>query len=189
MKIIFLDIDGVLTTPDSCWGLIKDKLALIGQIVFSTEAKIVITSSWAVGCKTAEEFIEKTFSKDMRDSLFVKSIIDVTEQAEYWDDTRGKQIERWLGKHEDEVENYVIIDDDADFLDEQLFSFVQTDTFEGITEREVKLAIKLLKKQRIDEPSRLNNVLLYKRFLANPTVEKKDNYYKLLREYYFKTEI
>lgn len=49
-KIIFLDIDGVLATPeylkDGLWGLHPEKQKLLGEILSQTDAQIVLSSSW-----------------------------------------------------------------------------------------------------------------------------------------------
>ena len=46
MKIIFLDIDGVISTEKSHYVLDKDACDLLGKIIDATDAKIVISSSW-----------------------------------------------------------------------------------------------------------------------------------------------
>ena len=46
MKIIFLDFDGVITTPASRGCLSAQKMQLVKKIVDATGAKIVISSSW-----------------------------------------------------------------------------------------------------------------------------------------------
>lgn len=46
MKVVFLDFDGVITTPKSKCKLDPEKMALIGRIIDATDAKIVISSSW-----------------------------------------------------------------------------------------------------------------------------------------------
>ena len=56
MKIIFLDVDGVLnnentkaSAPSGCMG-VDDKLtSILAQIVMETDAKIVLTSDWKIG--------------------------------------------------------------------------------------------------------------------------------------------
>ena len=49
-KIIFLDIDGVLATPeylkDGLWALNPDKQEMLGKILSETNADIVLSSSW-----------------------------------------------------------------------------------------------------------------------------------------------
>lgn len=58
------------------------------------------------------------------------------------------------------IESYVILDDDSDMLESQLCNFVQTDTFEGITSREVKLCIQLLNNEIVRNPIRMNLPLI-----------------------------
>ena len=58
-----------------------------------------------------------------------------------------------------EVENYVIIDDDSDMLDEQLYHFVQTNFEDGITDTEVNRVIKILNKKYIQNLLALNFVI------------------------------
>lgn len=165
-KYIFIDFDGVITTPTSRWCIDPNKVKHIESIIQTTGAKLVISSSWSVGSRNAEEFVSKVFglfsdlTKDVvKDSIFINSIIDVTD---HMGSARGDEIQRWLDSHE--VDSYVIIDDEDDMLEEQLFNFVQTDSYEGITEREVHLAIDVLNNKRINAPFRLNRPLLFKRY-------------------------
>lgn len=166
-RIIFLDIDGVLATTYSHYNVDPQKVKLLEDIIKATDAKIVVSSSWSVGCRNAEEFIERDFrgfferkTKEItEDSLFIKSIIDVTD---HMGSARGDEIQRWLDAHEDEVESYVIIDDDIDMLEEQLFHFVQTDGWYGLSDRTVFLAIQVLKNEKVISPLRLNMELMYK---------------------------
>ena len=50
MKVIFLDVDGVLTSEDYLNGvefdLSEEKIKLLKKIVEQTNAKIVLSSSW-----------------------------------------------------------------------------------------------------------------------------------------------
>ena len=49
-NIIFLDIDGVIATPETIingnWDLTPSKQELLKTIIDKTDAKIVLTSSW-----------------------------------------------------------------------------------------------------------------------------------------------
>jgi hypothetical protein len=160
MKIIFLDFDGVITTCNSKWNIDLDKLSLLDKIIQQTDAKIVVTSSWKHGCKNVEDFKEKIHTrrcaKNAKEQTpfakFVDQIYDITDGCGY----RGDEVETYLNNHKEEIESYVILDDDDDFKEEQLFNFVQTDTYEGITEREVKLCISILNNIKIPNPIRLN---------------------------------
>lgn len=185
LRVIFLDYDGVITWPGSKWNVDPQKVKLLEEILEATGAKIVISSSWRIGCKDGEDFVNKMFttwrksvSKEDRNSLFIQSIIDVTD---HMGSARGDEIQRWLDAHEDEVESYVIIDDDNDMLEEQLFHFVQTDGWYGLSDRTVHLAIQVLKNEKIISPIRLNMDLVYRWSLKCSGLQS--NIEKLLMEY------
>lgn len=186
MSIIFLDFDGVISTSESKWHLDPEKVALVEQIISATDAKIVVSSSWRGNSKSREEFISKLFNRYKRlteciseDSLFIKSIYDVTDRN---GSARGDEIQRWLDAHDKEVDTYVILDDDGDMLDNQLLCFVQTDGWEGITSREVKLAIQVLKNEKVINPIRMNHELIWRwRLKRSQGIET--NIMQLLAEY------
>lgn len=161
MKVIFLDIDGVVSTFDCKWQLDINKLLLLHDIIDDTDAKIVISSSWRHGCKDLDELANKfrTFRlprllQNTIDDIFIKYIVGMTSNG----GNRGEEIKQYLETHND-IESYVILDDDSDMLDEQLFNFVQTDGFEGITTREVKLCKSILMGKKVINPIRLNYTL------------------------------
>ncbi len=166
-RIIFLDFDGVIDGWWSKYNLDPKKIALVEEIIKTTDAKIVVSSSWSVGCRNAEEFIERDFSgyfkrkttEISRESLFIESIIDVTD---HMGSSRGDEIQRWLDAHEDEVESYVILDDDSDMNEDQLFNFISVDGWYGISHRTVSLAIQILKNEKVVNPIRLNTELMFK---------------------------
>ena len=189
LKIIFLDFDGVISTPDYHWSLEPSKVQLLEELIKETNAKIVVSSSWSTGSQTGEQFIEKMFGKwkeitgphvtPEKNKIFKDAIIDVTD---HMGNDRGDEIQRWLDAHKDEVDSYVIFDDDPDILDEQLFNFVQTDGFEGLTSREIKLAKLILNKQKVAQPVRLNWVLMIKWYDRN--AGRASNIDELLTSYH-----
>ena len=197
MKILFLDFDGVITTYHSGWRISIEKLLLIDKIVQSTNAKIVITSSWKLGFRTVEEFKNdldnKRCTRDVKGETpfekFVEQIYDITDNSGPW---RGDEIQRYLYLHKDDIESYVILDDDNDMLDEQLFNFVQTDSYDGIGQREADLCISVLNNKRIPNPIRLNNELMFRWRINNYDkdtiieMKEKNNIEKMLKEYYNK---
>lgn len=185
LRVIFLDIDGVLSHFKSRWNIDPKKVALLEEVLKDTGAKIVVSSSWRVGCRDGKDFVDKMFtswrsqvSAQKRDSLFIESIIDVTDHRGC---ARGDEIQRWLDAHEDEVETYVILDDDNDMLEEQLFNFVQTDGWYGMSDRTVALATQILNGEKIISPIRLNTELLTKWRLKLAGVST--NIEELLTEY------
>lgn len=190
MKVIFLDFDGVISTYEKGMNLDPEKVVLLEEILSSTGAKIVVTSSWRVGTRNAYEFVEKLFNfhrsrdKVSNVSLFVDSIYDVTDTM---GNDRGEEVQRWLDAHEDQIGQYVILDDENEYLDEQLFNFVQVDHYEGLTHREVKLCIKMLNGERIEFPSRLNKELTFRRMLRYRDMENfHNNIDELTSEYFMK---
>ena len=190
LKIIFLDFDGVISTHEKGMNLDTEKVALLEVILYATNAKIVVTSSWRVGARNAEEFVEKLFnfhrSKDKVDKcpLFVNSIYDVTDTM---GNDRGEEVQRWIDAHEDQIEQYVILDDENEYSDEQLFNFVQTDEYEGLTIREAKLCIKMLSGERIEFPTRMNRELTFRRMLKYRDMENfHNNIDELTTEYFMR---
>lgn len=173
MKVIFLDIDGVLNSWASCYKITTEKLQLLNNLIEQTGAKIVISSSWRIGSKDVKEFLDKNFSKrtfrldNFKDAtnrecieniFYNDNIIGLTDT---FGPNRGDEIQRWLDSHGN-IETYVILDDDSNMLDSQLENFVQTDTYYGITDREIHLATLILTKQFVPNKIRLNHELYYR---------------------------
>jgi diphthamide synthase subunit DPH2 len=113
---IFLDIDGVLRThkSDLEWSLqlgvpiplsVYDRrfdrkiVSYINEVVGYTRAKIVITSTWRV--KHSLEELKQIF----RDNGINAEIVGKTDIGL----NRGEEIEQYIS--ENEIENYVVIDD------------------------------------------------------------------------------
>ena len=181
MKIIFLDIDGVLNgynfwnqlgwrlvcvinnkklkqwyrEVSEPFGIHTPKFKRLVKIVRKTGAKIVVSSSWRFG------LFSKSLSED--DYMFwylIKKynleVIGYTPCSH--DGRRNKEILMWLSKHEDEVEKFVILDDERYdlecFADKEL---VQTSSVKkgqmikghwqettGLRNKHVRKAIKIL---------------------------------------------
>lgn len=129
MKVLFLDVDGVLNIfrdyetigNDIMFFKINRRcLERLHRIIKDTGCKLVLSSSWRVlrdGRKTLEKIGELKFIGETDDDGI----------------HRGKQIKRWLDAHP-EVENFCILDDDGDMLLSQQAHFVQTDPEFGLTE-------------------------------------------------------
>lgn len=166
MKIIFLDIDGVISTQKSHYALDKDACDLLGKIIDATDAKIVISSSWRRN--TVEDTKEElTTVRPLVPFPFpyADRIIGVTirayayvMQGVHLGIPRGVEIKQWIDTHihsdngkdwnhkEVGVDfNYVILDDDSDMLLEQAEHFIKTDTYLGLSENDAEQAIKILK--------------------------------------------
>lgn len=164
-KVIFLDFDGVVSTHKYKFHLDPSKVKMVNSICLFASAKIIVSSSWKMGCTDVAHFkdwMEKAFlTQEIRErnrevfDEFLNNIFDITNGV---GSMRGDEIRDYLLKH-DQIEHYVILDDDSDMLEEQLFNFVQTDTYEGITQREVGLCDTILHGEEVINPIRLNLVL------------------------------
>ena len=151
MKVIFLDIDGVVNcmyTKQRLRGIIfvdPRKIQLVKGIVDATGALIVLTSTWRSGWYDIDNHVNSQNATDfisLRDE-FNKVGLDFFDKTERSNDGyRGKEISMWLENHP-EVTNYVIIDDDTDIKPHGL-KFIQTSWQKGICQKHVIKAIKIL---------------------------------------------
>lgn len=158
MKIIFLDVDGVLNTKytkerfEGYAGIDDKRMEYLKQIVDATDGKIVISSTWRLGYnKDGHELHE--FGEYLKDKFAEHDleIYDITPDLKRNGLYRGQEIKAWLAKHED-VENFIIFDDENfDFSYEKLGSkWIQTQYYRGdggIQPKHVKRAIKMLNGQ------------------------------------------
>lgn len=142
MKIIFLDIDGVLNCygdfkkPDEIYVLNKLMIRRFHRIVKQTGAEVVLSSTWRLYDKHMAYLRENNVN-------FIDVTIDLKVPYSIRYGRRGAEIEVWLKEHKD-VERYVILDDVWDFLDEQRPFFIQTDWCNGLLLKHVKQAINIL---------------------------------------------
>lgn len=131
MKVLFLDIDGVLNSTKTCVAFggypmelhhieafDKAAIRLIQRLCDSAGVQVVLSSAW----RLSHDF------KDVGKALDLP-IIDRTPSLL---GPRGLEINAWLSNHP-EVEAFAIIDDDSDMLPDQLPRFVQTNNREGMT--------------------------------------------------------
>ena len=165
IKIIFLDIDGVLATSeylkDGLWALNPEKQKLLGKLLINTNAKIVLSSSWRLATldQTKEHMKAEGF-------LFVFALIGVTIRAYQYLERgtgvhlsipRGVEIKQWIDTniHSDNGKNwdrkklgvdftYVILDDESDMLLEHKNNFIKINGEIGLTDDNVDMAIKIL---------------------------------------------
>jgi len=144
IKIIFLDIDGVLNYINS-EILDENCLYNLEEIVRQTNAKIVITSTW----KQFWEHPKLEFHK-YKISLVSKlkqHNMEIYDFAPNLKRHRTKEVQQWLKEHVD-IESFVVIDDWAfDFKLEMKDNFVQTCWYDkGLEENHRNKAIEILMK-------------------------------------------
>lgn len=137
MKVIFLDVDGVLNSSQDGFTIklgTSKHLELLKQIVEKTDAKIVLSSSWRISNKT-KLFIENKLNE------YGMSIISTTPDL---GSSRGEEIESWLRETTDFIESFVILDDGPDMEEYTHTRLVQTNRDMGLQETDVIKAINIL---------------------------------------------
>lgn len=133
MKLIFLDIDGVLNSyatrppekPSGLFGMHKELVDRLNEITKHTEALVVVSSTWR---------ISERWRKTMKENG-IKRVLARTPVMR--GEIRGKEIEAFLRGHFPKPENYVILDDDSDFLPDQMPHHFKTSIFEGGLTQEI----------------------------------------------------
>ncbi len=171
MKVIFLDIDGVLNTIrhngkmgkvgghvlDTSRGTVHpynfdcEAIQNLNHVTDTTGAKIVISSNWRYSFGTRSDL-------DVLRGYFkycgVKGeIISRTPMPHEMDESliveaipRGLEIQYWLDRNSRgnwTVDGFVIVDDNAD-MDHLMDKLVRTDPVCGITEKDAKSMIEQL---------------------------------------------
>jgi hypothetical protein len=145
MKVIFLDIDGVLNcdkTPNPRkfpYIIEKKLLARLNGLLERTTAKVVLLSSWRcdpVGLLAARHY----------EVPFIDVCPDKPKSP------RGKEMQKWLSDHPG-VTRFAIIDDEDDGLDD--LPLFQPSCKTGLTAEIVKGVEKYLS-GKTDETMRLN---------------------------------
>ena len=158
MKIIFLDIDGVLNSvmydaareERADTRIDMSRVKLLADIVNATDAKIVLSSTWREDwdkspelCGDDGEYINRCLAK------YGLSIIDKTPYLSYSDD-RTLEILDWLARHRGEVENFVILDDINCGWGELCSRVVITNPYGyGLEEAHVQKALDILNEENL----------------------------------------
>lgn len=158
MKVIFLDIDGVLNcrfTREKYRGypfVMGRKIEMIKHLVEETGARIVLSSSWRKGWYDMQSGRIKTIETELYIALrnelqnYLLEIMDYTPVIA--NNKRGEEIEQWLREWDGEpIESFVILDDmNGQYLRPHANRLVRTSINEGLQTVHVELAKKILEK-------------------------------------------
>lgn len=155
MKVIFLDMDGVINSiaywkqrnvvasHRSVFDRHLDEidpvaLSRLNTLVEKSDAKLVLSSSWREthSCKEIElMFLEIGWRQ---------TTVPFIGATPYLRGKRGEEVDHWLERNTS-VKQYVILDDDSDFTSEQKEShFVHTSWETGLLDEHVEKAIQIL---------------------------------------------
>lgn len=154
MKLIFLDIDGVLNTPKTaiCHGdarplkpetwkkLDSYGISMLKRLCHETGANVVLSSAWRMFVDFAN------FGRCLDIPIIGKT-------PALFNVFRGDEIKHFLDHQTEDIESYVIFDDDSDTLPSQLKHFIKVDGKNGISVDDYYKAIRILNNQfDIDVP-------------------------------------
>lgn len=160
MKVLFLDIDGVINSYDNIhtrlkqfrenkipnrdqFGALFDKKCIkyLDLIIKETNCKIVISSSWRrVGLKKMKEmWITRELPGEIIDITPKRIRTEILAKFK-GGITRGSEIQQWI--EDNHPYSYCIVDDDDDMLPHQ--NFVKTNTYNGLDIKATKKIIKIL---------------------------------------------
>ncbi|MCB2290892.1 hypothetical protein LGK97_14185 [Clostridium sp. CS001] len=157
MKVIFLDIDGVLNSEEflkinQSEMIDRNSVAILKSLIDKTGAVIVMSSGWRLWFD--DNMMPKDgYSQCLYDVLceFNIKIFDKTPDfsteeirtKKTFSHVKSKEIIAWLSKHEN-VYKYVVLDD-LDLKNEEINShLVRTNAQVGITEDDAKSAIVMI---------------------------------------------
>jgi len=152
MKVIFLDVDGVLNY-NACWKRkenwnqgwrVWDQECInqLNRIIKETGAKIVVSSDWRL---SQDSYDELEFNMGITGEFIgeTQSLIYNPEIA-----CRGDEIQLFLDDHKDElnIDRWIILDDVDDFGDTNLRRYFIQTSFDklGLTKKCANRAIKML---------------------------------------------
>lgn len=124
MKILFLDVDGVLNTQatlsagTSCWLLDENRLLLLKEIVDKTSCQIVLTSTWR--CYEQGKSTLRQYFRKHGIHLWISQTKDLNDGSGAWSSgsyrPRKEEISQWLIDNQIDtlVDKIAILDDDTD---------------------------------------------------------------------------
>lgn len=154
MKIIFLDVDGVLNSIDSedrfqCFiGLDYSGIKLLREIVDATSAKIVLVSTWKLSWNKDGQSRPDSLGAYL-DQRLAEEGLTIMDKTGGTMNERGHGIIDWLSEHP--AESWIVLDDEI-FEDYEecgiMPHLVKTSFYDGgLKDRHVEMAINLLNKE------------------------------------------
>lgn len=166
MKVLFLDIDGVLNS--NYWNdshqieisngkyIDEKKVKLFSQIIEKTGAVIVMHSGWRFWFDDKIKPTRKGASnlvgllRKYSLEIYDKTLDFTTEEirrTKKFSLVKANEISAWLSSHT-EVTNYLIIDD-LDLHNDELLKYqIRTDSAVGLTELDVENSIRILNESK-----------------------------------------
>ena len=139
-NLIFLDIDGVLCTHRA-YEAVREKgmmtyldpvaVGLVKRLVEDYKAQVVISSDW----RLHHSFLDMVNIFKLSNACSIANALHTRWKTSELHSSRGLEIARWIdGEYAQKGEeyNYIIIDDNEDFMPHQLSRFIKCDTYDGL---------------------------------------------------------
>lgn len=174
MKIVFLDIDGTLNNigteeriPDTSYtGISNSKVKLLKRIVESTDAQIVLTSTWRLKKTRWGEEIPEGHRNYLKKKLSKYGLRYISSTPDIDLMCRGKEINQWIEDNNDiSIDGWVVLDDErwADFSEYDILPhFILTKGYDyddgGLSEENVEHAIRILN-GRLNDESEIQKII------------------------------
>jgi histidinol phosphatase-like enzyme len=155
MKILFLDIDGVLNSgnyikrldgrfDDPKYQIDPEAVVRLNAITQLTGCKIVVSSTWRLAFLGQMADPLRSLQGCLQMYGITGEVIDMTpNKPNSTRNRRGKEIQAWLDEHYSEVEVFVIVDDDSD-MGRLCKNQVKTLFAEGLQDPHVRLIVSIL---------------------------------------------
>lgn len=160
MKIIFLDVDGVLNSEKFFEDRLKETTSfsneidtdldlscfpLLQEIVVKTNAEVVLSSSWRGLRRVDSNGKQHPYFVELVEKLkeYGIKIFDYTKEVMCMD--RSMEIDLWL-KENNYIYNYVILDDELQLFRKNQENLVKINGNYGLQKLDVEEAIAILKK-------------------------------------------
>lgn len=152
MKVLFLDIDGVVnkqenfnpTNKPGPFPIDSYCAFLVGRIKLSTGCEVVLSSSWryhAEACQIVSERVVELLDRTTTNYEWDGKPITARGTTYVHHEIRGDEVNEWLSRHP-EVTKYAILDDESDFYDDQ--PLFQTTFKDGLTDEIAEAVIEYL---------------------------------------------
>lgn len=144
VKLVFLDVDGVLNNMDSCRSgteIQDDKLKLLKKIINCTGAEIVISSSWRLVDHELKQLSQALKKYDMEyigctPKLFYRTDEIASFMKDYRKNNKDLNISHWIAIDDINLSKW-----NAKLMKDH---FVHTSLLKGLTQFDVEKAIQLL---------------------------------------------
>lgn len=157
MKILFLDIDGVLNSQ-AYWrrrpviyrkrihDLDREAMARLNTVLDRTGATVVVSSTWRIGHSRVE------LQQMLNAYGFTGTVFGKTGTGKDRKKLRGLEIQAWLDTHgsvgadkgfKHHIESFAIVDDDSDMA-HLMDHLVHTTNQDGLQDEHVEVLVRML---------------------------------------------